>query len=133
MRALILIGPLALLAACGGKPPPEPVAKPVASSSDFSKPMYARGVSPTWGLSIRGTTLSLSREGQADVVVTAPGAVIQPEQASWTATLPDGQTIKATLYASECLDAVTGATQPFAAEVAMPGASPLSGCAYQAK
>jgi uncharacterized membrane protein len=133
LRALMMIGPLVLLAACGGKPPPEAPKPAAATVSDFSKPMYARGTDPTWGLTIQGTTLSLSRAGQADVIVTAPGAVIQPNEASWTATLPDGQAMKATLYASECIDPVSGTTYPFSAEVIMPGAGPLNGCAYKTR
>lgn len=129
-----MAGALVLLAACGGKPAPKAAAKPVAAvSSDFSRPMYARGNDPNWGLTIRGTDLTFSRVGQAEVVVKAPGAVIQPGQASWTATLPNGQVIKATLYASDCIDPLSGTTYPFAAEVDLGSADRFNGCAYRTK
>lgn len=134
LRGLMIAGPLVLLAASGAKPAPEPATKPVAVvSSDFSKPMYARGSDPNWSLTIRGTDLTFTRAGQADLMVKAPGAVIQPGQASWTATLPDGQVIKATIYASDCTDPVSRTTNPFAAEVDLPDAAPLGGCAYRVK
>lgn len=130
----MIVIPLLLLSACGGKKPAETDSEPAAATiSDFSKPMYARGADPAWGLRIQGTTLTLSRGGQPDVVVTAPGAVIEPNKASWTATLPDGQTMTATLYTSDCIDPVSGATYLFSAEVSLPGSSPLAGCAYRTR
>jgi uncharacterized membrane protein len=95
---------------------------------NFSQPFDARGSNPTWGLTIRGVQLTLTREGQPPIVATAPGAVIQPSEASWTATLPDGQAMKVNLYASPCSDGVSDAKYSFSAEVVLPDSSPLTGC-----
>jgi uncharacterized membrane protein len=125
------LAPLLLLAACGKhgandeKPPTPP--PPVA---DFSHDLDARGGDPAWTLTIRGgTQLSLSRPGQPDIVAVAPGAVITPDQGSWTAPLPDGRSMKVTLYASACSDSAGEQTYPYSAEVDLPGESPLGGCA----
>jgi uncharacterized membrane protein len=131
MRRLILLTALAL-GACGGggddkasndHPTPPDLA------SNFSQPLDARGTDPEWGLKIRGTQLVLSQPNQPDTVGTAPGAVITAHAASWTAALPGGRTMKVSLYASACADPVTGATYPMSAEVQLPGATPLGGCA----
>ena len=130
----MIAGPLVLLAACGGKPKVEPETKPVAeAATDFSKPMYARGSDPNWGLTIRGTDLTFSRIGQPDLMVKPPGAVILAGQASWTATLPDGRILTAKLFASDCLDPVSETTYPFAAEVDLTGDEPFTGCGYRIK
>lgn len=128
MRRLILLSALAL-AACGGsdKDPNAPVATPDVASN-FSQPLDARGTDPDWGLKIRGQQLTLGRPGQADVVATAPGAVIQPHSASWNAKLPNGQPVTVSLYASPCTEGASPATYPFTAEVVLPE-STLSGCA----
>jgi uncharacterized membrane protein len=117
------------LSACGGggkdsdgKPSPPDMA------ANFAQPLDARGSDPAWGLTVRGTTLTLSQPNQPVLVGVAPGAVIQPHAASWSAALPDGRTLKATLYASSCTEPATGATYPFSAEVQLPGAAPLDGC-----
>jgi uncharacterized membrane protein len=125
---------LLALAACGPKPAPPaapaaPAAPVKAASGDFSKPMEARGTEPFWALSIQGTTLTLTRPDQPVVTAIAPGAVIQPNQASWTGKMADGQEMKVTLYASACSDGMSDHTYGFAAEVDVPGGSPLSGCA----
>ena len=127
MRRLILLAALAL-SACGPTEEPKSPAPPPDVAMNFSQPFDARGANPTWGLTIRGVQLTLSREGQPTVVATAPGAVIQPSQASWTATLPDGRPMKVTLYASPCSDEASGASYSFSAEVVLPDASPLTGC-----
>ena len=67
--------------------------------------------------------------GQADVTVTAPGATVSAHQASWTGKLPDGQAMTVTLYGSACTDEASGARYPFSAEVELPDAAPLIGCA----
>jgi len=117
------------LAACGGgdkasdsKPAPPDVA------ANFTPPLDARGGEPAWGLTIRGATLTLSQANQPDLAGVAPGAVIQPHTASWSAALPDGRTLKATFYASNCVEPATGATYPFSAEVQLPGGALLDGC-----
>ena len=133
MRALPVVALLAL-AACSPKPaPPAAPAAPVkAADGDFSKPMEARGTEPFWALSIQGTTLTLTRPDQPVLTATAPGAVIQPDQASWTGKMADGQEMKVTLYASACSDGMSGHAYGFTAEVDLPGKSPLSGCADKA-
>jgi uncharacterized membrane protein len=127
MRRLILLATLAL-SACGKAEEPKSPGPPPDVAMNFSQPFDARGSSPTWGLTIRGVQLTLTREGQPTVVATAPGAVIQPSQASWTASLPDGRPMKVTLYASPCSDGISDATYNFSAEVVLPDASPLTGC-----
>lgn len=129
MRRLIILAALAL-AACGGadKDPNAPAAAPDVASN-FSQPLDARGADPEWGLKIRGRQLTLSQPNQPDLVGAAPGAVIQPHAASWTATLPDGRTMKVSLYASACSDGVSDVKYPFSAEVQLPNAAPLDGCA----
>ena len=127
MRRWAILG-LFILAACskgaGETPPPvEPAA------ANFHQNFDARGADPVWGLTIRGRQLTLSRPGQPDVVATAPGLVIQTDQASWTAAIGDGRTIKVALYASSCSSGSDEATYPFAAEVDITGETPLGGCA----
>jgi len=132
MRRLIVLPALAPillgLSACGGpeKDPNGPTPPDVAAN--FSQPIDARGTEPAWGLKIRGTQLALDRPGQPSLVVTAPGAVITPHEASWTATLASGQAMKVTVYASACSDPA-GTTYPFSAEVELPDSAPLTGCA----
>lgn len=128
----MILAPLALLAGCGDKSDSRPVSIAVPDNpSDFSRPMYAQGAAPAWSLTIRGTVLSLTRPGQPDVVVEAPGAVIQPNQASWSGPMSDGRPLKASLYASPCEDAVSGVSRPFSAEVGLPDGVVLVGCGYR--
>jgi uncharacterized membrane protein len=128
MRALTMVG-LVALAACSPKPVVTPAApvKPVVG--DFSKPMDARGTEPFWALSIRGTTLTLTRPDHPVMAAVAPGAVIKPGQASWTGKTADGRDLKVSLYASSCSDGMSDHAYPYAAEVDVPDESPLSGCA----
>jgi uncharacterized membrane protein len=128
VRALAMVGLLSL-AACSPKPEAPAAAPPKAAVSDFSQPMDARGTEPFWSLSIRGTTLTLTRPDQPPLVATAPGAVIQPNQAAWTGKLPDGRELKVSLYGSNCSDGMSSHAYPFVAEVDLPDQSPLSGCA----
>ena len=130
MRAFAVIA-LVALAACSPKPvaKPPPAAPPKTVVGDFSRPLDARGMEPFWAVAIRGTTLTLTRPDQPIVIATAPGAVIQPNQASWTGKTSDGRELKITLYASICSDGMSDHVYPYTAEVDVPGASPLSGCA----
>ena len=132
LRALMMIGPLVLLAACGAKPPPAPPPAPVADpASDFSKPIDLRGTGPNWSATIRGGVLTLSRPDQADVVATAPGAVIQPGEAKWTGKTADGAEMTVSLYASACDDGAGDHAYPWSAEVDLPNQNSLNGCADQ--
>ena len=129
MRVFAVIA-LVLLAACSPKPvekPPAPPPKTVVG--DFSRPMDARGTEPFWNVAIRGATLTLTRPDQPIVIATAPGAVIQPNQASWTGKTPDGIEVKVTLYASSCSDGMSDHVYPYTAEVDVPGQTTLNGCA----
>jgi uncharacterized membrane protein len=128
MRWMIILSALALTACGQDKNPSAPPPGPDLASN-FSQPIDARGANPDWGLTIRGLELTLQRPGQPAVVGKAPGATIQPHQASWDATLANGQAMKVTVYASPCTDEATGVTHPFAAEVLLPDATPLNGCA----
>ena len=129
MRRLIVLAALALCG-CGGseKEPGTPTLTPDVAGN-FSQPLDARGAAPAWGLKIRGQQLTLDRPNQPDLVGVAPGASIQPHAAEWTARLPDGRTMKVSLYVSPCADATTGVNYPFAAEVLLPDSTPLDGCA----
>jgi uncharacterized membrane protein len=128
MRTIWMAPLLVLLAACSGKSDREqrPPAPDVAAN--FSGPLDARGTDPAWGLTVRGTTLSLTRPNQADMTLTAPGAVISAHQASWTAKTSDGRSLTATFYASACSAPASSAAYPFTVEVDLPGQAPLSGC-----
>jgi uncharacterized membrane protein len=129
MRRLIVLSALAL-GACGGSDT-NPNARPPAPdiASNFSQPLDARGIDPAWGLKIRGLQLILDRPNEPDLVGTAPGMTVQAHTASWNATLPSGQVMKVSLYASPCSDLASGAVYPFSAEIVLPGAGPLAGCA----
>lgn len=124
-----MIPALLALAACSSKPEPAPPESPKVTVSDFSKAMDARGTEPFWALSIRGTTLTLTRPGHPVVTATAPGAVIQPNQAAWTGKAPGGGDLKITLYASSCSDGMSDRIYAYSAEVEVAGEAPLSGCA----
>jgi uncharacterized membrane protein len=130
VRALTLVALLALVA-CSPKPkepPPGPAPKAVARG-DFSQPMDARGTEPFWTLAIRGTTLTLTRPNAPTLAAVAPGAVIASNETSWTGKMADGRELKIALYASNCSDGMSDHAYPYAAEVDLPGESPLSGCA----
>ena len=127
MRWLIVVAALALSACGGGDKDPNALPTAPDVAANFSQPIDARGGDPVWSLKINGQQLTLQRPNQPDLVATAPGASIQPHQASWTATLPDGQTMKVNVYASACADAA-GVSYPFSVDVALPDAAPLDGC-----
>jgi uncharacterized membrane protein len=91
--------------------------------------MDARGTEPFWNVAIRGTTLTLTRPDRPIMIATAPGADIQPNEASWTGKTPDGRELKVTLYTSICSDSMSDHVYPYTAEVDVPDESPLSGCA----
>ena len=133
LRALMIVVPLALLGACGGKPPAAQAPAPAAPGalSDFSKPIDVRGTEPFWNLTIRGGTLTLTRPDQPAVVGTAPGAVIQPSEARWTGKTAEGAELTVALYASPCSDGTSDHSYPWSAEVELAGQSPLNGCADQ--
>jgi uncharacterized membrane protein len=133
-RALVV---LVLMTALGGcqpetKPPAAPLVEPTGPStvSDFSKPMTARGNEPFWALTIDGTQMKLTRPDQPDLQAEAPGAVIKPGQASWTAKATDGQDIKVSLYVSDCSDGMSERRYPMTAEVVL-RTETLRGCADQ--
>ena len=130
MRILPVIFLLAL-AACSPKPKAEaPAPAPVASArGDFSQPMEARGTEPFWNLTIRGATLTLMRPSQPTLSAVAPGAVITPNESTWTAKLADGRELKVAFYASACSDGMSDHAYTYVAEVTLPGESSLSGCA----
>jgi uncharacterized membrane protein len=108
---------------------PERHPTPPDTVSNFAQPFDARGSDPQWGLKIRGQQITLTRPGQPDLAGTAPGAAIKDHSATWTAVLPNRQTLKVSLYASSCTDAASGAAYAYSAEVTLPDASPLNGCA----
>jgi uncharacterized membrane protein len=128
MRRLIVLAALGLCA-CGGedKDPGQPAVPDVASN--FNGPIDARGADPQWDLTIRGRQLALERPNQPALAGLAPGMALTAHTAAWTASLPNGQVMKVRLYASPCVDAVSGAAHPFAAEVLLPGGALLNGCA----
>ncbi|HEX2815789.1 MAG TPA: hypothetical protein VHN39_05325 [Phenylobacterium sp.] len=129
MRRLIVLAALAL-GACGGGNKDQGARPPVPDvASNFSQPLDARGADPQWGLRIRGQQLTLDRPNQPDLVASAPGAVISAHAASWTGRLPDGRSMKVSLYASQCADAAGDLKYPFSAEVLLPDSAPLNGCA----
>jgi len=128
MRRSILLAALAL-AACGPQTNPDAPSVVADTAANFNQPIDARGADPSWGLKIRGLQLTLERPGQPTVMATAPGATIDAHSAVWTASLPNRQTMKVSVYASPCTDPATGTTYPFAAEVLLPDAAPLDGCA----
>jgi uncharacterized membrane protein len=105
------------------------VPTPKTVAGDFSRPLDARGTEPFWNVAIRGTTLTLTRPDQPILIATAPGAVIQPNEASWTGKTPEGRELMVTLYTSTCSDNMSEHVYPYSAEVDVPGESPLSGCA----
>jgi uncharacterized membrane protein len=128
------IAPLLLLGVCAcgqGKDKESGVGPlPPDTALNFSAPIDAQGDDPAWTLKVRGTQLTLIRPGQPDLAATAPGAVITAHSAAWTAALTNGQTMKVSLYASQCMQGGDGGRAwPMAAEVTLTDASPLGGCA----
>lgn len=134
-RAAALLLVLMALGGCQPEKPKAPVAPPVeptgpATRSDFSQPMTARGNEPFWALTLDGTHLKLTRPDHPDLPAEAPGAVITPGQATWTAKAADGQEIKLTLYVSDCSDGMSDRQYPMTAEVTLLNET-LRGCADQ--
>jgi uncharacterized membrane protein len=129
------IAPLLLVGLCACEKEKENGAPPLPPdvALNFSQPIDAHGGDPAWTLKVRGTQMALVRPGQPDVTAKASGATITAHSAAWTATLPDGQSMTVSLYASPCLDGSSNRSWPMAAEVALPGASPLGGCAGPAE
>jgi uncharacterized membrane protein len=137
MRRTIVVLML-LLAGCDRWKPARPeVEAPTQAqttatqASDFSKPILARGNEPFWSLKIDGTAFTLSRPGQADVLFTAPGAMIVPNKANWTAKAADGRTLVVTLFVSDCSDGMSDMAYPMTAEVTL-GSDTFRGCAAKA-
>ncbi|HZZ69905.1 MAG TPA: hypothetical protein VFE18_17165 [Phenylobacterium sp.] len=116
------------LAACSKQPDPNDRPPPADVAANFNRPLDARGGDPQWSLKIRGRQLTLSRADQPDVSVTAPGATIQAHSASWTGSLADGQSLTVNVYDSACIDAQSGMSYPFTAEIELPDTTPLDGC-----
>ena len=136
MRFTILALAVAL-AACQPRPaddarPAAPPAAaqepPVATVSDFSQPMTARGNEPFWAVRIEGTTLTLLRPDHPDAAYKAPGATILPGVASWEAKAADGRVLKLRLFVSPCSDGMSDHAYPMTAEVEADGET-LRGCA----
>lgn len=123
--------PLLLLALCACGKEKEPAADhPTPDVAlNFSQPIDAHNSEAGWTLKVRGTQLTLSRPGQPDLVANAPGAVITAHSAAWTAAMANGQTLKVSLYGSPCVETLGGPSWPMAAEITLPGSSPLGGCA----
>jgi uncharacterized membrane protein len=128
MRRLILLAALGL-AACGKAEAPTPPAPPADAAIDVRRPMDASGLDPAWALKIRGPQFTLDRPGEPQIVATAPGAVIQPGKASWTAVTGDGRSLKVNLYSSACSDGASEVRYSYSAEVILPDGSLLAGCA----
>jgi len=127
MRRLIPLLALALCA-CGKAEEPQPPAPPPDAVIDVRRPMDASGLDPAWALKIRGLQFTVDRPGEPQIVATAPGAVIQPGKVSWTATTPDGHSLKVNLYSSPCSDGASEVQYSYSAEVTLPDGSLLAGC-----
>lgn len=128
LAALTFAG-LALGACHDGKPPGDGAPpEPPDVAANFAQPIDARAADSSWSLKIRSNQLTLSRYGQADLAVTAPGAMIEPHQSTWIADMPDHEKLTVKVYASPCVYPSTTENHPFAAEVDLPNAPPLSGC-----
>jgi uncharacterized membrane protein len=138
MRRLIALSAL-VLCACqphgpGGKPAASPddphkVAAPAMTAAQIGGDIDAHGAEPFWSLKIRGTQATLSRAGAPDLVATVAAPVLGEAQAAWSGRSADGQTIKATVYVSDCSDGVGDKTYPLAAQVELSQQTQLSGCA----
>jgi uncharacterized membrane protein len=135
MRRSIVLAAL-LLAACGSREPVNASADPNArppppapTAADFSQDMTARGNEPFWALKMQGTTFTLVRPGETDVVFQAPGATIVPGMGKWSARAADGRTLDVTLYVSDCSDGMSDQRYPMSAELTLANETTLSGCA----
>ncbi|RAK59629.1 hypothetical protein DJ021_07340 [Phenylobacterium hankyongense] len=118
----------------GGKPaasPDDPLkaAPPPMTAAQIGGDIDARGTEPFWSLKIRGTQMTLSRAGAPDLVATVAAPVLGDAQAAWSGQSADGQTIKATVYVSDCTDGMGDRTYPLAAQVELTQLTQLSGCA----
>ena len=134
VRSALPFAALALIAgalcACGkGKAPPmDNPPPPPDVAANFNQPIDAKGADGSWTLKVRGNDITLSRYAEPDVTATAPGAIIMPHEATWIAKMADSRTMTVKLYASPCSYPATTEVHGFAAEIELPGASPLSGC-----
>jgi uncharacterized membrane protein len=126
--AVMALAALAL-SACGKDTNPDAQPTIPDTASNFAQPFDARGADPDWGLTIRNNQIRFTRPGQPDLAGAAPGVTVKDHSASWAVALPDRRTMTVSLYASTCTDAKSGATYAYAAEVVLPDAAPLNGCA----
>ena len=127
---LALLAAAAMLGACNNSklPPMDNPPSPPDLAANFSQPIDAKAADGAWTLKVRGNNVVLSRYAQAALTFSAPGAMIQPHQATWIARLPDNQQVTVKLFASQCTYPATIETHAFVAEVDLPNAPPLSGC-----
>lgn len=118
------------LGACGGPDPTKDGSPPAPPdvAANFAQPIDAKAADGSWTLKIRDNRLTLSRYGQADVSADAPGAMIQPHEATWVAPLDANQSMTVKIYASVCQYPATTENHSFAAEIDLPNTAPLSGC-----
>ena len=130
LSALVLLAAGAL-SACNGKGPNASDNPPLPPdvAANFAQPFDATAADGSWSLKVRDTQITLSRYAQPDLVATAPGAMITAHDATWIAPLPDKRSLTVKLYASACTYPGSQQVHAFAAEVDLPDATPLSGCA----
>jgi uncharacterized membrane protein len=100
-----------------------------AMSLDLSGTIQAKGAKPAWTLEISDTRFTLSRPGKPAVEAVAPGSMITPQGASWSAKTADGRPMQVSLQDRACT--LAGRSYPMTAQVTFSGET-LSGCAAKA-
>ncbi len=100
-----------------------------AMSLDLGGTIEGKGAKPAWTLQINDTRFSLVRPGKAAVQAAAPGAMITPQGASWSAKTADGRPMQVRLQDRACT--LAGKSYPMTVQVQLDGQT-LSGCAAKA-
>lgn len=133
MRALALLAPLALLAACSQgddtAPAPEP-AEPevVLGGVDLNEPLRALGTEPFWAVTIDEAGLVYSGVDRPEQRAPNEGPQVAGTTAMWNSQTNQGQSLSVTLIETACSDGMSDRTYPLTARVQI-GEEVLNGCA----
>ncbi|QTC91057.1 COG3650 family protein [Brevundimonas goettingensis] len=134
MRPILLLAPLALLAACSQgttEKTEAPADAPTPASLggvDLNQPLRALGTEPFWSVEITKDAMVYTGVDRDTRRAANPQPVVLGAKAVYTAATEDGAEMVVTLIATECSDGMSDRLYPLTARVQM-GEATLTGCA----